>query len=462
MNSYVVFRKMELACFIFFVCNTVVVNAQSPTFKTLRFEEDYSWLRNDSIWSFYSRIKHLPFGRQGHLSLGGDARYQYFKIENEDWGETLESSDGFLLARHLLYANVQVGRGWRIFGQLQSGVTAGKQVVNSVDENILELHQIFIDYRFNLDSKSRVVLRLGRQEVQYGGQRLVSVRNGPNTRQSFDGISTSVIFPNTTLDFFSHCLVRSQRGAFNDNFSSAVKIWGSYITRMNVPVFGNVDIYYIGVQKPHSQLDDGVGREMRHSFGTRVWKNKGRLKSDVEAVFQGGKLADRRIRAWTVSFNTSYTFEHSKFTPQLGLKTEFISGNRRYDDMTVETFNPLFPSGAYFGLAAPFGPSNMFDVHPSVSLSLNRKLTWYLDYDVFWRAEKSDGIYTNNTTLIYTGRGNSHRFIGQQFSTDFLYSFCAFASATAEFKWFDAGPFLKAAGQGKDVLFLAFTIQCIF
>jgi hypothetical protein len=462
MNSYVAFRKAELACFIFFVCNTVVVNGQSLTFKTLRFDEDYSWLRNDSIWSFYSRIKHLSFGRQVYLSVGGDARYQYFKIENEDWGETPESSDGFLLARHLLYANLQVGRNWRIFGQLQSGVTAGKQVVNSVDENILELHQIFFDYRFNLTSSSRVVVRLGRQEIRYGGQRLVSVRNGPNTRQSFDGISSSISLPNTTLDFFSHYLVRSQRGAFNDDFSSAVKMWGSYMTRMNVPIFGNLDAYYIGFQKPHSQLDDGVGRELRHSFGTRVWKNKGRLKYDVELVFQGGKLADSRISAWTVSFNTSYTFEQSKLTPQFGLKTELISGNRRYDDMMVETFNPLFPSGAYFGLAAPFGPSNLFDVHPSIALSLSSKLTWYLDYDVFWRMEKSDGIYTNNNMLIYTGRDNSHQFIGQQFSTDFLYSICAFASAQAEFKWFDAGQFLKAAGQGKDILFFAFTIQCIF
>jgi hypothetical protein len=462
MNPCVVFGKVELACLVFLVCNCVDVNSQSVTFETLRFEEDYSALRTDSIWPFYSRIKGIHFGRQVFLAFGGDARYQYFKIENEDWGETPESSDGFLLARHLLYANLQLGKHWRVFGQLQNGVAAGKHVVSPVDENILEAHQLFVDYSFKVNNKAGVVVRLGRQEILYGSQRLVSVRNGPNTRQSFDGISSSVNLPNIQLDFFSHCFVQSQSGAFNDHFSRDVRMWGTYLTRTDVPYLNNIDVYYIGLQKLYSHLDDGAGRERRHSFGARIWKNNRRLKYDMEALFQSGRLADDVIRAWTISFNTAYTFDRSRMTPQLGLKTEIISGNRQYDDGIVNTFNPLFPSGAYFGLAALFGPSNLFDVHPYISLSLSRKVTCYLDYDIFWRMEEADGIYTNNNVLIYTGRNNPHKFIGQQFSMTVSYSLCPFASVEAEFKWFDTGKFLKTAGEGKDILFLALTIECIF
>src|SRR5690606_8575861 len=100
--------------------------------------------------------------------VGGDARYQYFKIKNEDWGETPESSDGFILARHLLYGSLQTGRHWRIFGQLQSGVALGKQVVSAIDDNKLEIHQLFVDYKFNLTAKLNGDVQLGRQEVLYG------------------------------------------------------------------------------------------------------------------------------------------------------------------------------------------------------------------------------------------------------------------------------------------------------
>jgi hypothetical protein len=52
---------------------------QLPPFKYLHYDEDYSVLKNDSINSFYRKLKYAPFSknRENYLSVGGDARVQY-------------------------------------------------------------------------------------------------------------------------------------------------------------------------------------------------------------------------------------------------------------------------------------------------------------------------------------------------------------------------------------------------
>src|SRR5690606_16353419 len=106
----------------------------------------------------------------------------------------------------------------------------------------------------------------------------------------------------------------------------------------------------------------------------------------------------------TISSNTSYQFKNIKYKPKVGVKSEIISGNKSYGDKSIETFNPLFPKGAYFGQAALIGPSNLFDIHPSLDLEIHPKIVLIIDYDAFWRFSKNDGIYAPNTQLIYTGK----------------------------------------------------------
>jgi hypothetical protein len=146
----------------------------------------------------------------------------------------------------------------------------------------------------------------------------------------------------------------------------------------------------------------------------------------------------------------------------VGLKTELISGDRHYGDQVLNTFNPLFPNGGYFGLAALFGPLNLYDLHPSVSLALNERLDFAIDYDAFWRQSDQDGIYTIRGRIIYSGKNSSKLFIGQQFSTDLQYVPNRFLFLKGEFKWFHTGGFLKEVGTGKDIFFVCATMRIRF
>jgi len=435
-----------------------------PPFRSLRFDEDYSFLQQDTAANWYRQMKFSPLSKNGKtfISYGGDIRFQYFYTKNEGWGDAQEDKDGYTLARYLVHADLHVRKNFRTFVQLQSSLSGSRINPSPVDNNPLELHQAFVDIKTKPSKTASFTFRLGRQEFLYGAQRLIAVREGPNNRQSFDAFRSLIVAGSYKADLFYGHFVAAKKKIFDDGFNKNTRLWGAYIVRNQLPVIRNIDIYYLGLWKRQTVFDDGQGNELRHSMGTRIWDNEGDWKYDVEGLYQFGEFAGKTISAWTASINTSYTFHQSKLKPAIGLKAELISGDQRYDDNTLQTFNPLFPRGAYFGLAALIGPANLIDVHPSVSLFITQKLELGFDCDIFWRYSCHDGLYGVNGSLIYSGRNIVSNYISDQPAVNLTYTPNSFLSFTTEFTWFNAGSFLKSAGAGKDILFTGITMQLKF
>lgn len=439
-----------------------LVSAQhKPVFKNLRYEDDFSYLAGDTNGNWYTKMKFQPLSKdkKTYVSFGGDIRYQCFNIQNEQWGDVPKDNDGYLFSRMLLHADFRREKNFRAFVQLQSSMVNGKPVTSPLDEDPLEVHQAFAE----VSSGNKILsFRLGRQEFSYGSQRLISVREGPNNRQSFDAAKIIFSKKNFLLEtFFSH-FVKAKKGLFNDGFNKDTKFWGAYLVKNKVPVFKNIDLYYFGLRKRQVSFDDGSGREIRHSIGSRLWGGGARFKYDMEAVYQLGKFGTKNIRAWTASMNAAYKLTGVPTHPEFGLKAEFISGDAHYADDKLQTFNPLFPRGGYFGLASIIGPANLADIHPSLAFQLTKKITLETDYDIFWRYSKNDGIYTPGVSLIYTGKNNPYNAIGQQLTVDLIYTPNPFLYFRGEFTWFDSGKYLKAAGSGKDIVFWGITSQVRF
>ena len=435
---------------------------QKPVFQRLRYEDDFTYLKADSIKTLYERIKYIPLGKNDkyYASIGGEARLQYTYTVNNKWGDEADD-DGYLLSRYLFHANVQLGI-FRTFFELQSSLANGKTDPSPVDENQLDIHQAFLDIDFIKEENEQLTLRSGRQEMMYGSQRLIAVREGPNSRLAFDAVKLFYKKNNWQSDaFFTHPIANKQ-GTFNDSFNENAKFWGSYTVIHKVPFIQNIDLYYLGLWKSRSVFDDAIGEENRQSIGTRIWKNKGTWKYDFEGVYQFGNINQKTISGWTLSSFACYTFENIKYTPEIGLKTEIISGDKSSGDAHLQTFNPLYPRGAYFGLVALIGPSNLIDVHPSINFSLSEKWTLGIDYDIFWRQTLSDGIYAPNMQLLYSGKNTTERFIGSQLISNVNYDMNNHLGFTLETGWFNAGSFLKEVGSGKDYFYAALTAQFKF
>jgi hypothetical protein len=454
--------KLQLLIGTFFIMSAGY-SQEFPSFKPLRYDEDYSFLKADSNLSTYQKLKYHPLSWNGSsfLSVGGEIRYQYFNIKNEDWGDAPKDKDGYLFSRFLAHADLHACDKFRLFVQLQASMANGKASGTSpVDENPLDLHQAFFDVH---TTSKKAILRIGRQELSYGSQRLIAVRELPNNRQSFDAAKVIFSVKHTKLDVFYSRYVSARKGIFDDVSNKDINFWGIYLVQNGIPFLRNLDVYYLGLSKSMATFNDGIGKEKRHSIGARIWGNSKGWKYDFEGVYQFGKFAEMQISAWTVSSNTTYKFTQARCQPELGLKAEVISGDQQIGDDKLQTFNPLFPRGAYFGLAALIGPSNLFDIHPSASIELvNDKLAWSVDYDIFWRHSLHDGIYSPNVSLIYFSGNSTTRHIGKQLATELTFTPNRFLLLRIEGTWFKAGPYLKDVGSGKDIIFFGMTTQLKF
>jgi hypothetical protein len=377
-----------------------------------------------------------------HINIGGEVRFQYFYFKNQDWGEAPPDKDGFILSRFLGHADLHSGKHFRAYAELQSSLADGQADKPSpVDQNPLDLHQLFIDY-----SLKNLTFRIGRQELSYGSQRLVAVREAPNNRQSFDGVKLMYNRSNLKLDLFYSSYVVAKSNIFDDALNKDTRLWGAYA------VIHHLDIYYLGIYKKSTTFNDGKGKEIRHSLGARLWKTTSDFQYDIEGVYQMGTFNNGNIDAWTLSANLSYKW--------FGIKTEAISGDKTLNDNKLNTFNPLYPKGAYFGLAALIGPYNLIDAHPYIQVKPTKKLLLAIDYDLFWRMSRNDGLYAVNGRLLYAN--NTAKHIGKQLGGELTYTPNKRLLFRQEITWFKAGDYLKQSGPGKDILMTGSTITYRF
>ena len=338
------------------LCCCLLQSKAQGSFKNIRYDEKYEYLKDSSHLDWYDRMKFSPIKRSKNYyhSFGGEVRYQYFHYTNENWGDAVADNDGYVLNRLLVHSDLHLGSRFRTFVQLQSSLADGRVTPPSpVDQNELDLHQAFFDYVIANGESSSLTLRAGRQEMSYGSSRLVATREGLNTRQSFDGAKLIYNGKGFSFDGFYTNYVYNKKGIFNDEFfNQDLTFWGGYAVKNNVPFLQNVDLYYLGIKNKHSTWNDVSGVETRHSFGTRIWGHNKRWTYDFEGVYQFGDIANSTIAAWTLSSSMSYALNDGMWAPIVSFKTELISGDGKPGDGKVQSFNPLFPRGAYFGYAA--------------------------------------------------------------------------------------------------------------
>lgn len=427
--------------FLLFLCSE---NISAQSFKLLRYDENYEYLK-DSADNFYHKIKFLPLNDKEniYLSFGGEARYEYVDFNNEDWGRLNIGRNNFFLQRYDVHADLHLGKNIRIFSQIRSALQNGrKNGSRGIDEDQLSIQNLFIDANLINREEHKFTVRLGRQELDYGSGRLISVREGPNVRLSFTGAKLMYSGKNISVDAFAMMADIINTGVFDNTMSKQLNLWGVYSKRI-FPKAGNLDLYYIGIRRDESVFEAGTAKEKRHTIGGRFWKYGGGFIYNLEAAYQFGSFGDENIRAWTGSVNVGYLFENLKFKPSINLRNDYISGDKSKDDGKLQTFNPLYPKGGYFGFSPQVGPVNLIDIHPYITLDLTSRLKMQMDAVFNWRYSLQDGVYRPSGALNRPGSSSDKRYIGTAYLTNFTYSFNRYISLVSGIQYFRKGAFIE-------------------
>jgi hypothetical protein len=420
-----------------------------PALTPTRYDEDYSFLRDPRCRTeLWDPLKYLPVapGLPAYLSLGIDVRERFEHFSAFDWGGAPSGPEHALMQRVMPHADLRLGPSVQVFVQLTSNLVWGRDP-RPLDRDELDVLQAFASV-----SIGSLTLRGGRQEVQYASSRLVSIREGPNVRLAFDGVRLIQRVRRWQVDGFALVPVEVRPGFFDDRREQGQGFWGVYATG---PVLGwlGLDLYYLGRLRDSATFEQGTARELRHTFGGRVWGAPGGWDYNLEAAYQTGTFGQGTIAAWMVALDVGYTVEALPAHPRFGTQANAVSGDSNPADADLQTFNPLFPRGAYFSQANLIGPMNFADLHPAMTLKPIDGLEIMVDWDFFWRESLGDGLYQPSTALQVSGAGNPSRYVGSQVAVLVQWQATRHATLAATCSRFFAGLFLRSA-LGSDVDFV--------
>ncbi len=429
-----------------------------PPFQQLRYLEDYSYLQDESLRREpLDRLKYIPL-RKGkpdwYLSIGGEIRQRYEAFRNDNWGRAPADNNGYSLQRYMLHTDWHFGKNVRAFVQLRSNVEAGRVGGPRpvVDENKLDFNQAFVDLSFGAGEKSTVTFRIGRQEMSFGTGRLVTFRESPNVRLSFDGFRATIKTSKWTFDAIAVKPVESDLGYFDDGPTRQTSFWGVGGQRtMNFLGKSRLGVFYLGLDRKSARFDSGIGREIRQTVGTQFFGDTGTVDYNAEFVFQFGNFRSGNIRAWLITTDTGYTFWKNRFTPRIGLRANIASGDTNPNDNRLDTFNALFPAGNYFGEIGLLGQSNFMNLYPRVEFKLPRRISLTLDTMFYWRQSTRDGIYNPAGVLLRPGNLSKERYVGTQPAVVGSWAFDRHFTFFVSYAHFFSGRFLKETPPGKDI-----------
>jgi hypothetical protein len=436
-----------------------------PSFQPLRYEEDWRYLKDESMRSeWLDRMKYIPLNSGGwYLSLGGEARIRYEYFDQFNFGAGPQDPDGYLLQRYLLHTDAHIGKRVRVFTQLQSAISSGRTGgPRPTDDDRLDAHQAFLDLKFGDEAKS-LTFRLGRHEMEFGSGRLISAGEGLNVRRSFDGVRVIYRQGPWLVNGQVNKLVSIKRGLFNDGPDWSQTFWGVGATRPRPKMHGGHQFAYIGLDRKEGRFDQGSGRELRHTVIARAFgasdNTAGHFDYNFDTIFQWGTFmsAGREIdiRAWALAMDLGHTIDRIPLKPRLGLRADATSGDRDPNDDRLQTFNPLFPGTTYSDTIGLLGAANSLALNPNLRVTVKQRWTVSAGTGFFWRQSVRDGIYGINVAPLRTGQQSRARDVGTLPSVRVDWLISRHLTYTAIYSHFFAGRFLKETPPGKDVNYVS-------
>lgn len=433
------------------------VNAQNKI-SLVRYDDDFTSLKNDTVKKGLDNLKYIKLWENHFISFGGELREQFQYYDNINFGDvppTYSDTDVTQLWHRLMgHTDIELGSHFRVFMQLSNTARFfnDNPVVPEIDENQLSLHQAFAELKL-----TNWNFRLGHQEMFYGNNRLITVREGPNTRQAFDGLVVKHKLKNGTIDLFAVSKVVSKQYVFDDQ-SMHDGLYGIYGTHYLSNHKLGLDYFLVDFQSKARMYNYLSGFEDRQTCGIRLFSNLKTVNFEFEGGYQTGKFNDLTIDAYSVLADVNVTVLPSK-KGIIGFAANVASGDKDSSDNKLNTYNLVYAKPAY-GLAAPIGATNMISFYPYIKINPVQKLNILAQVFFLARNSNQDGTYSpgmvQNRPRPNALFASDKKVLGQYYVLETNYQQTKNLSFSVDASYFNAGSYPIATGNGKDITYLSF------
>jgi Alginate export len=351
-----------------------------------------------------------------------------------------------------------------------SGSTGDDRNPNPESDGIFDLHQAFVT--IGNHKEFPLSLKVGRQELSYGDERLIGAFEWNNIGRVFDTAKLRWQNAYFAADFFSGRVILPRDNHFNmpndyDWFSgiyTSTKLIPKQVTEVYL-LSRNVGAKSLAANAPTGP--NGPSARDIYTLGVRAKSNPGEFGGwdyTGEVMGQYGHfndpttplLTDPSLEhiAYAFAFLGGYTWRDASWTPRLGLEYDFGSGDSNPTDNKHQTFENLFPTNhKFYGYMDLFSLQNIHDVRLITSAKPLPRISVVGEAHSFWLANTHDSFYTvagaRRGTLAPTP-GNSYginpsysSFVGAEIDVVANYAFSPQGSLEFGYGHFFRGDYVK-------------------
>lgn len=422
---------------------------------TSAFDIDFRYLEKpDHEKDVFDPFKRIKLADNWMLSFGGQFWYRYMH-ETDSRLNAGGQDNKYHLFRTRFHADLWYRDQFRLFAEFIDARALGLDLpALATDRNYTDILNLFADVKLGQLKDGPVYLRVGRQELLYGSQRLISPLEWVNTRRTFQGVKAFWRTPTLDLDAFWVRPMTVERNEF-DNWDKGRNFMGLFGTYK--PMKGQLlDLYYLSlvdnrVLNPFNIQQGNIlqGDSVLHTLGGRIAGDYNRFLYEFEGMYQFGRRSHLDISAFAVATGLGYHVP-LPMNPQFWIRYDFASGDANSQDGRSNTFNQLFPFGHYYmGFLDQVGRQNIHDFNAQFTLHPQPWFTFIAQYHRFYLANNRDFLYNAGglgTLRDPTGQSGSH--VGDEIDFRFNVHVNRHQDILFGYSKLFAGDFIKAQRPG--------------
>lgn len=364
-----------------------------------------------------------PLAVDGQLTPWLQVRGEFrARVEGFTGGGFSDNSDAYWMDRFRLNATVSPTRSMKYVLQVQDArafdKTTGSQVAPLRD--LLDLRMAYGEFG------STNTVRIGRQELVFGEQRLLGHVSWLNTARTFDGARVTLKRNGLQLDAFAASVVTIRPDAF-DKSGDGNGLFGAYLSATTIVPKQTLEPYFFWRQSRGFAAElGGVANLHQATAGVRM---AGKLPSafdySTETAVQTGSVGPDNVRAWASHWLAGKTLTGVPAVPRFFGEYNYASGDANRTDGTRGTFDQLYPTGHdKYGLADQVGWRNIH--HARVGLELKPSAKWGVNggYHSWWLASITDALYSASGAVVArSAAGTAGRHVGQELDIQAAYTY---------------------------------------
>jgi hypothetical protein len=285
-----------------------------------------------------------------------------------------------------------------------------------IDSDSIDFLNLFVGLKVAEFDGKPAYLRIGRQELLFGSERLVTPLEWANTRQTFQGVHG--LWSNGTWDvdlFWTQYVKLNATGWAwadpNQNFSGA---WLTYHPDKK----SNWDLYWLWLVNDNFTRIMGITQDPTnvHTLGTRYVGDKNGFLWDFEPMLQLGDRGPQHILAGAATAGLGYSLPKAFMQPTFWAYYDYASGSANPGVGTYSTFNQLYGFGHYYlGFMDLIGRENIRDLNFQTYLYPTNWISLNVQYHILSLDRGRDALYSAlGTPSRVSHNGTAGRDVGDE------------------------------------------------